>query len=112
MDSIVIITDFSISIFLTTILYNALACQTVLVAQGCELSLYHNKLLFILDSLTLDLKAVDCFFSAMHLVFLIDSQVFDKFSSYWGYICVHSYVVEDLYYILLQRSVFATVDED
>lgn len=112
LDSIVIITDFSPSIFLTTILYNALAYQTVSVAQGCELSLHHNKLLYILDSLTLDLKAVDCFFSARYLVFFIDSQKFDEFFSYWGYNRVHSYVVEDLYYILLQRSTFATFDED
>lgn len=84
LDSIVIITDFSTSIFLTTILYNALAHQFVLVAQGCELLLYHNKLLYILDLLTLDLKAVDYIFSAIHWVFLIDSQKFDEFSSDWG----------------------------
>lgn len=107
MGSIAIITDFSTSIFLATILYNAFAYQTVLVAKGCKLSLYHNKLLYILD-----LKAVECFFSPINSAFLIDSQGFDEFFSYRGVKLVFSYVVDNFYYILLQRSVFATVDED
>lgn len=80
LDSIVIITDFPLVYFLQPFR----AYQTVSVAQGCKLSLYHNNLLYIFDSLTLDFKAVDCFFSAIHAVFLTDSQVSDEFSSYWG----------------------------